>query len=568
MHTEKDDRAVGWAWMTMLLLAGVGARWLVSADHNIAEDPFIIIESAKHLLQTGDYRIPAIGASDAVLRWSMPSWPVGFPLLLTGFFSLFGATEGVARLVTIVASSLLAPLTACLAYQFFGRRWMAIAAGMLAAAHPLAMAFGGQIFTNNLSVTLFAGSLCAMAAATLRCDHTEFVAFHDVIASAGRLSYLGLAALLSGLMLAVRDTDVVLVAPLLYMVHRCGAFAPRLLMRDWRTSARALAVVIPALLLGWSPSLYFNFVNFGSPLVSTHYQTGIRLSGSYLLGGSEALFGLPGIAVMALAIGVYQFPALLAIPAFASPRPLTRAMAAITGLIALPLLLVNGAFPVASTGAAPRYVLPLVPVACLFGAYTLDRARQSSWRAGRVAVAAIIVWQALLSYPPSRLFRVWPRLAYLAYYSPAYIARPYHNYPDHTNAMVQWVAAHTPHNALIVTPSRAQHFFYYAKRDVVVFDPPRLGEWTRFVRQRPVYLVEDRALALRPDVLAELREQLTDAGFRLMPAGSVVVFTPEAGDTTVHLFRIRSSANVGNFRGINGTSLKAFGSDHGPEASF
>jgi len=213
--------------------------------------------------------------------------------------------------------------------------------------------------------------------------------------------------------------------------------------------------------------------------------------------------------------------------------------AVLAGLVALPLLLVNGAFPVASTGAAPRYVLPLVPFACLFSALALRRAfdQPRTWPA--VVVAAVLIgWQAVLFYPPPGLFRAWSRLGYLAYYSPAYVKRSYQNYPDHTNAVVRWVAANTPTTALIVTPSRAQHFYYYGHRDVSILDTLSTDDWVQHVQQRPVYFVEDKNLALRSEQVDALRATLGERQLRLVTSGYVEVFTPEAGTTKVRAYRV------------------------------
>src|SRR3989338_5088769 len=142
-------RLRGWH-VSALFLAAALLRWLVAPTHNLAEDSFELVEAGKHLLLTGEYRVPGIGDPDFVLRQRIPSWPVGFPLALAGVFSLFGSEESVARMFTIVCSSVLAPLTAVIAHVALGNPTVAIGAGLLAAIHPLAAAFGGQIFTNNI----------------------------------------------------------------------------------------------------------------------------------------------------------------------------------------------------------------------------------------------------------------------------------------------------------------------------------------------------------------------------------------------------------------------------------
>lgn len=527
-------------WLGGLFVTAVLARWLAAADHNIAEDPFVIVESAKHLLATGEYRIPSIGAASGQIGWSMPSWPAGFPLLLAALFKLFGASEATARATTIAVSSLLPPITACLAYALTNRQRVALFAGAVAALHPLAVAFGGQIFTNNLSVTLFAGWLTALVTATVDRERGTFVPIGEVVGTRWRRRTLVLAAFVFGLAVSVRDTDVLLAGPAVYVLYRTGLFTLRAFASGRRLLLTTAGVAVAAFALGWSPGWYFNLVNFGSPFVSAHYETNIRLSPAYLFGGADAFFGLPGFLVMASAIAVFQFPVLLAF-APRSVRGRSSAVAAMTGLIALPLLLVNGAFPVASTGAAPRYVLPLVPFASLFAADLFDRALAlSRRRLTTLMTGAVLIWHAILFFPPPQLFEAWPRFVYLAHYSPVYVGRPYHNYPDHTNAMVRWVQANTPQDALVVTPSRAQHFFYYARRDVCVLDTLTPEDWARHVGVRPVYFVEDRDLALRPQTAQALGGTIQKVGLQLVEAGRVEVFTPEAGLVHMLAYQVKS----------------------------
>ena len=80
-------------WHLLVLFCGAALfRWVITPNHNLAEDPFELIEAGKHLLQTGEYRVPSIGAADMVMHQKIPSWPVGLPLALAGVFSVFGGT--------------------------------------------------------------------------------------------------------------------------------------------------------------------------------------------------------------------------------------------------------------------------------------------------------------------------------------------------------------------------------------------------------------------------------------------------------------------------------------------
>ncbi len=181
-------------------------------------------------------------------------------------FGVFGPSEAVARAVTIVVAGLLAPLTAHLAFRLSGRRAVGLVAGGLAVLHPLAVAFSGQIFTNNISVTLFVASLCLMLSATMRSDASSVVPFGQVLASSRRRAYLAGAAFLFGTMLSVRDTAAMLVGPSLYLLYRTGAFRWRSAIAGGSAFGRMFATAVLAFFLGWGPGLYFNAVNFGSLL--------------------------------------------------------------------------------------------------------------------------------------------------------------------------------------------------------------------------------------------------------------------------------------------------------------
>lgn len=524
-----------------LYAVAVLLRWLVAPTHNLGEDSFELIEAGKHLWLTGEYRVPGIGGPDMVLHHRLPSWPVGFPLALAGLFGLFGSDENVARLFTVACSGLLAPATAGIAFAWLGQAEIAVGAGFLAAVHPLAMAFGGQVFTNNLSVSIFFVGLYCLLSSLVREPGGPFLRYPAVAAEPHRLVGFGVAFLAFGLVLAVRDTDVMLMPVALYLLWRAGMAEPLSKSRtaDWRPWGALLVISGAALLIGWSPSLYFNLVNFGSPLISTHYQTGIRLSVDFLLHGSDALMGTPGLLVMGLAFAVYHFPFISALVLLRSSWPTLAPIAVMGLLVAMPILLVNGAFPVAATGAAPRYVLPLVPFTAILAACAVPWLWQNQTRRLAVTFAvAVVMWLTVLTYPPSSLFQTWPRLAYLTYYAPAYVVSPYHNYPDHTNAMVRWVRDHTPEDAVIVTPSRSQHFYYYGKRDVVVLDMLKGEQWKSLVARRPVYLVEDNKLAVHAEQVDVLKRSLYDVGMRLEPVGSVPSFSPEVGDTVMHAYRI------------------------------
>ncbi len=132
---------------------------------------------------------------------------------------------------------------------------------------------------------------------------------------------------------------------------------------------------------------------------------------------------------------------------------------------------------------------------------------------------------------------MWPRFEYRAYYSPVYVGHPYHYYPDHTNAMVRWVPEHTPTGAVIVTPSRWQHFAFYGRRKVVLLNALTARDWKRLVSGAAVYFVEDIHVAVRPEIVESLKRKLGNDGIDLDPVGRVKVFSPEKDDTVIRAYR-------------------------------
>jgi hypothetical protein len=530
-----------------LFLISLGLRWAFTPNHNVAEDPFEVIEGARHLEATGQYLVPRLGGPDLQVHYVLPSWPVGFPLLLALAFRVFGPQEVIARVVTMIVSSMVAPLTAGLAYSLGGGMPVALLAGFLAAIHPLAMAFGGQIFTNNLSLTLLLAAMLLLVK-SLRSEESEIWANpSQILSEPKRLRTFVAAFFFLGLLLTVRDTDVLFLPAFIGILY-CAWFmrqGPKLGAFGWTAFRRVGLYSVIFFLAGFSPSLYFNTVNFGQPFVSAHAETGFRLSLDYLLLGSRSPLPLPGVVVMAMAVMLYQFPL------FAGwiMRPHRRSGIALLGLIIIllvvPLLLVNGAYPVASSGAAGRYVLVLVPFSSILAAWAfvhLWHARRRWALAG--LGTSLILWQLLLTYPPPSLFKLWPRFAYLAFYSPIYNVRPYHNYPDHTNAMVKWVKENTPRDAVIISPSRVQHYYYYAKRDAMWLSMLAQNRLLTLAANRPVYLVEDNQAVENPAAINTAKRMIVNAGLTYEAVGYVDVFNPVRGEGGMHVYRIlRSSAS-------------------------
>ena len=222
-------------------------------------------------------------------------------------------------------------------------------------------------------------------------------------------------------MLTVRDTDAMLTLPVLYLLWKAKFFEPlwNFHFTAWKPWRTLVGIASGMLVIGWSPALYFNIINFGSPFVSTHYQTGIRLSTEYLLHGGEDFMGMPGILVMLFAFLVYHFP-FFATMMISRPHWTSLAPVCIMGLMVMfPIMLIHGMFAVAATGAAPRYVLPLVPFTAILTAYGISLLGMKTGQRFSIPIFSVfIIWLLVMTYPPSSLFQVWPRFVYLANYAP------------------------------------------------------------------------------------------------------------------------------------------------------
>lgn len=153
----------------------------------------------------------------------------------------------------------------------------------------------------------------------------------------------------------------------------------------------------------------------------------------------------------------------------------------------------------------------------------------------------LLSWLFLLTYPVPLLFKISPKFAYAAQYSPVYQVFPYQNYPAHINALAAWIKEFTPKNSIIIVPDlNPYQFYYYAKRDIIKFSNLKQDVLKLIISDRPVYLVEDHYSLYNPSGFDELKNLIKSAGLDYASAGEVKMFSPHVGHTTMHIYRITS----------------------------
>jgi hypothetical protein len=104
--------------------------------------------------------------------------------------------------------------------------------------------------------------------------------------------------------------------------------------------------------------------------------------------------------------------------------------------------------------------------------------------------------------------------------------------------MVQWVLNNTSHDAVIVSPSRVHHYYYYAKRDVMWLSAVTPDRLVALTAGRPVYLVEDNQTVANPGTVDSVKRMVVSAGLRYETVGSVELFNPVRGRSEMRVYRI------------------------------
>jgi len=185
--------------------------------------------------------------------------PPGYPAFLAGVYSVFGMSVTAATLVQAALGGLTVVLLAVFGALVVGRR-EGLAAGLLAAVYPGLFWVPRVLMSENLSLPLTLGVLCAAA----------------MLLRTGRLRWAGACGLLLGVSALVRGANLQLV-PLLLAGMAFFAWRRR---QDWRRLAAASALVcalVALTLLPWTLRNYGVFQRF----VPVATQGGMTLYSSY-----------------------------------------------------------------------------------------------------------------------------------------------------------------------------------------------------------------------------------------------------------------------------------------------
>jgi hypothetical protein len=525
----------------LIFILGFSLRIIFAPKENETADPFEILNSANTLAETGRYLVPGIGSADLKIHYKFAGWPVGFPLMLSLIFKFFGYNEFLARLFTVFLSSSAILFVAIICNLFFSIAVTYLATTLMA-IHPLLVAFNSRIFTNNPALLLLISSLTFLLISTVeKGEELKFVKPSVILSSNWRRLNFLMSFLLLGFLLTIRDTDAVFIIVYLFILYKSGFFY--FIIKNERLKIIGLALIgIIMFIIGFLPSIYYNYQNYGRVITSTHYQWGGRLDIRYLIFGTNSAMGLPGAIVLLLSAVAYCFPliSLLFINRFTEKD---KFFLIICLLLFLPILIINGSYPVSSTGAAPRYLLPLIPIVCILTARSLINLSKNIKLLWRISLfLGILIWQLFFTYPFPILFKISPIFAYAAHYSPIYQLYPYKNYPTHINALSKWVKEHTPENAVIlVTPSQPYHFYFYAKRNVITFPNVTDNVLKKIIISRPIFLVEDHEATYNPRNINEIKKLIENANLNYFVVHKIGLFSPRIGNTQMHIYQVTSA---------------------------
>jgi len=520
-----------------VFLLGVLLRVWFSPDMNYETDSFPVMLSAKSISETGQYTIPPIRLTDTAHSFqSNPGWAVGYALLLSSLFLTFGYSETIARLATITISALAVLATGVAANRICGRA-AGIASAVLVAVNPLLLCLNGRILTANLGFAFLTISFCFLVIGTMKKDpDAVFLSAGDILKSKERFVYYALSFLFWGFTVLARDDFAMFV--FIYFIFYFG-----ILIRSLKTGSgkmlfdyfKLIAISAFFFLAGYLPNLYFNFKTYGRILTSSHYEYGGRLSLDYFLSGSSGAMGLPGWFVIIFAILIYALPAASVILIVRQSKA-GILVSAVFAAIAVPIVVINGAYAVTSSGAVARYILPLIPIASISAAIFFIQEKKGYRIVKIVGIAGLVCWHGIHIYPPVSLFEKIPKTLYLTQYSPWYNRHNYENYPHPVRSTLDWVRMNTPANAIILSDYDAYHYFFYTGRDVM--DRQFVGEIKRQMGSRPIFFVENHQSAVNPELTKEWKKQLAELSMGLDEKGSIPLFSPVGGKIRLKFYKV------------------------------
>lgn len=511
-------------------------RILFSPDMNFETDSFSVLLSAKNIAETGEYIIPPVALTDYIGYQKYTGWAVGYPLLLSAFFSIFGYGELLARWITILACSTVIPATAVMGNRLYGKGVGTVAA-LLVAVNPLLICLNGRILTANMGFCFLSSSLALLLlAVSRRRKDVEFLCAEELLNSGRHLALFSLSFLLYGLTFSMRD-DYAMFGLVFLM------FLGIIVNESVKKSENKLAsnclklsgVAVIFFIIGYLPNIYFNYKTYGKLITSSHAEYGAGLSLEYFLKGSHGAIALPGLAVILLTVLIFAFP-VISIFLIRTKTKSSTLIAAIILLLTIPIIFICGAFPVTSSGAGPRYIIPLVPLAMISSAMILSVKGIVPQIQKIIFLSVLILWHAVLFYPPTSVFKGFPKTAYLTQYSPWYNTHNYMNYPHPVKAALEWVKKNTSANAIILSDYDHYHYFYYAKRDVM--NRGYVEEIGRQIGSRPILFIEDHQTAINPESLTKWATELNRYSIALNEKGSIPLFSPAKGLVKIKIYEL------------------------------
>ena len=207
---------------------------------------------ARSLLSVGHYPgHPIPGGGFQVSAYRPPGWPG----VLYATWQAIGFNVTAARVVLALIGAVAAVLVAVLAGQLFGRR-AALAAGILAALSPLAIAVGASLESETLFTALILGAACAAMAARRR----------------SRVRWALLAGVLAGLAALTRTNGLVALPVIALLAIPLGVRGPRRLVPAIAALVVAIAVIAP-----WT----MRNARVAHAFIPVSTETGNTLAGTY-----------------------------------------------------------------------------------------------------------------------------------------------------------------------------------------------------------------------------------------------------------------------------------------------
>jgi len=525
--------------MLVTLFLALLLRIIFMPTHNLASDPFELSYSAKTLADSFDYVLPAVEIFQESPRIH-PVWPSGFPIMLATVIKLFGFSEQTLRLFTILLGVFLVYITIKIAELLFSRN-IAIVSGILVAVHPLLVSFNSRIFTNNAAVLFYFIAFYFLLKSLLtNGKELLFCSLEDLYFDKNRLFYLLLFFLTSGYLLTIRDTFVILSIVPLYIIFISKIFYPFHQINK-SIFLKTFLFSICSFFIGFSPSLYFNYKLYGHIFTSTHAEYGASLDfRSLLFGGADGLV-IPGLIIILFTFLIYCTPVLSMFFHKNKTRPGIFILHCCL-LALIPIIVVNGSYFPTFSGASPRYILPLIPFACIYTSVLLQYLlKHSKTRTYNYFMVSLSLWHLYLYYPFPITFRLTPKLAFLGMYAPYYQKYSYYNYPDFSTQMALWVKSNTPSNSIIITPSRLYHFYYYGERDVL-----NMANLNKIIKnrlissERPVYFIDDQHSAINSKI-HDVEKYFINDEMHFNSVDSLKQFSPHKGIISLQMYLLNNN---------------------------